>query len=841
MRTLLAGFALSLLVLGLFPQTSLAQQPRSDAGVYATGQSIAAPRGALSLLTNPAGLAELDTYEARLQLSTGGNLVGGTRGAGWGGFLALPLGGLRFGLGAESVRDVPASDGTLDGLSLTRLSFAAAGQVGQRLYFGVTARTHPNISDWPSSWDAGLMYRPWSWLSMGWRVTGMSSSVATGPRGSPVIVTRWAWGFAVRPFAGSDRLTLAWDMTWPAGDRIGTTTAQIRWRVTDGFTAIAEFQNHSRSNVTDGGLGEDSRASLLLNFGLARWGVDVGVRGGSTAGGGGGGGAQLGVRLSGDAPSSLVAVGSEAVVVPLRGKQSEISGSPSHFGRLLLTLDRLADDRELGLVVFRSDGVKLTWSQVEELRAVIARLRSRGKRTAWYGASMGTRGFMVAAGCERIGMPETGALTAHGFSADFVGLSEALTRVGVTVQALRFGEHKSAPEMFTRKHISKTLHQTYNRIIQARWRAFVNAVAAGRSLAPAQVEGALGRGVTYPGDAHRAMLIDAVAEPKAFEKKLRKWGLLKPGVNLRPVAPIARRRTKWGRQDRIVVLGISGNIVDGKSGSGVLGRRVGGAQVARQIDTLSRDSATRALVARIDSGGGAVWGSDAMYHALRRFSKDKPTVASMASVAASGGYWTALGADHIVANRATITGSIGIWVAKPDASGLLRRFGVGLSRVGAGPFAGVTSLTKSWTPAEAALLRRVLGRYYDVFLRRVTLRRKIARPKLLTLAEGRIWLGSEAADNGLIDGVGGLLEAIAEARSRADIADDPDVKVVFMPKIGLSQQIRRALGLGAAQNQVVAALLQAAGPWLDRASILSHLPAGQPLALSPIARDNGRR
>lgn len=839
------SLGLAALVFASIPAQA-APQRRVDAGVHFAGNAIAAPRGALSLNTNPAGLAELQAYEARLQLSSGGSWVGGTRGAGWGTFLALPLGGLRLGFGAEHVTDIPSSPGADQSpFSVTRLSLAAATSIGDRLFFGLAARTHTGVAGSPSSWEAGLMYRPWSWLSLGWRVTGMTSTPnPTVGSTDPSFYTRWSWGFAVRPFKGSDRLTLAWDVTWPSNDTRGSINGQLRVRVLDGLAVLGEFQHYRHNKTTDDGVGEDSRVSLLIDLGFGRWGADIGLRADRNATSGEGGGVQLGLRLSGDVPGSLRHVGEEAIVIALRGAQSEAPGSKSHFGMLLLRLDRLADDPVLKLVVFRSDGVELTWSQVEELRNAILRLRARGKHTAWYGAGLGTRGYMVASACERIGLSETGTLAARGFGADFVGLSEALTRVGVTVQALRYGDYKSGPEMFTRKHISKELASTYGRIIQRRWSDFLQAVAAGRSLTPEQVEAALARGVTFPADAQRALLIDAVAEPMAFERKLREWGLLESGTSLRKFAPIRKRRTRWGRQDKIAVLSIAGAIVDGKSGRGLTGDQVGGAQMARTIGHLGSDPSVRALVARIDSGGGAVWGSDAMYHALMRFSKRKPTVASMASMAASGGYWTALGADHIIANRATITGSIGIWVIKPNVSGLLSRLGIGLSHIGAGPHDGVTSLNRGWKPKEKALLHRVLGRYYDVFLQRVTLRRKIARPRLLTLAEGRLWLGDEAAKNGLIDATGGLLKAIGEARGRADIADDDDVKIVFLPRIGWDAWLRASLG-GAAKaltpadprTAAIQALQQAAGPWLKRAALLTHLPVGTPVVLAPVSHD----
>ena len=131
----------------------------------------------------------------------------------------MPLGGLQLGFGVERVTDLPGARGETRGvLSISRLSFGAATSLGERLSLGFAARTHTGVAGSPSSWDAGLLYRLWSWLFLAWRVTGMTGSPnPISPSDQRAFSTRYSWGFALRPFSGSDRLTFAWDITWPAG------------------------------------------------------------------------------------------------------------------------------------------------------------------------------------------------------------------------------------------------------------------------------------------------------------------------------------------------------------------------------------------------------------------------------------------------------------------------------------------------------------------------------------------------------------------------------------------------------------------------------------------------
>ena len=238
LRAIVATVTVALLALAT---SSLAQTWRQDAGVHFPGQAVANPRGALALSTNPAGLTGLRGFEGRLQLSGGGNWVAGSRGAGWGTFAGLPLGSLILGTSLENVRDTPPNGTEIGNYDINRISFGGGLRLGDRLSLGAATRMHGisgPAAGWAQSWDLGLLVRPWSWASFGGRVTGMAGDADDAA--SRILRTRYAWGVALRPLAGSDRITVALDLEWPEGDSLGAITGSLRSRIMDGVSVMLE-------------------------------------------------------------------------------------------------------------------------------------------------------------------------------------------------------------------------------------------------------------------------------------------------------------------------------------------------------------------------------------------------------------------------------------------------------------------------------------------------------------------------------------------------------------------------------------------------------------------------
>lgn len=228
-----------------------------------------------------------------------------------------------------------------------------------------------------------------------------------------------------------------------------------------------------------------------------------------------------------------------------------------------------------------------------------------------------------------------------------------------------------------------------------------------------------------------------------------------------------------GTDGQIAVLNLTGPIVsDADSAETSFSSSVISAhQTSRVLKHLANAEEVDAIVLRINSPGGAVVASDELYQTIDEVSHEKPVVAVLSDVAASGGYYIALGADEIVANRATVTGSIGVIAQFPEVSGLFSKLGVNMRSFTSGEYKDIGSPTKEISPQEAAIIQGVIDDSYQQFVSRIVESRQLTEEEVVKLADGRIYTGNQAVENGLIDGIGGLDEAIHRAAQASEISD----------------------------------------------------------------------
>jgi len=799
--------------------------------LYVPGQSVALPDGALSPLANPAGLG-LAAADLRLQATFGGAPVGDDlaithrRGSGLGAFGSLRLGPAGVGAAVERV------DAGRGGLVASRATAAASIALADALHVGASAKWIDLVGASVRTFDVGALVRPWTWLSVGAKVQALGES----DRPAAAWPTRARLGVALRPVAGGDRLTAAFDLGATVGGATDWTAVAIA-RIVDGVELFGEHQQ-----VVGAGSPSTHRSSLGLRIGLGATGVAAAATIAKPAAGDAEPGLAIGARLSGDEPPSLLDDGEAAVTLLLRGELSERHGAgDTHFASTLIALDRIARQPGTAAVVIRTEAMQADWAQAEELRTAILALRAAGKKVVWYADDLGTHALGIAAACNRVWIAPGGMVDVHGVGADFVSLADALTRVGIAVQVVRHAAHKSAGERLDHAEPSPELRAALDHAVTRRWADLTAWVAAGRDVSPSALEAALASGTLFPADAKAARLVDEVVPMRDLDERLRAIGWAPPGSRARPWQPTVRRRVAWGAQPEIAVVEIEGAIGHHRDGSSVLGRTLGGAAMARTIEQVERSGAVRAIVARIASPGGSIFGSEAMREALAKAARRKPTVASLGGVAASGGFWTSLGADHVFADAATITGSIGVLSIRPSVGGLLSRHGVRTTSFGAGPGAGIHALTRPWTADEVNLVHRQLGRFYGMFLDLTAERRGLPRAGMDALAGGRVWFGDEAVERRLVDAKGGLLAALARARAKAGLDGGEDPRLRFVPEPGLVQRIKRAIGLAEVGAAEMAALRQVIGPWLDAGEVLALIEGGAPLARIDAAVDGRGR
>lgn len=795
--TLIAGLVAGLCgVLGAVPA-------RADlAGGLVPGLRLADPDGALAIVNNPAGLAGPAGYDLRLHARLTAEAKGDLAAA-----ASTPVGPVA--LAAALVRR--------DGGDL-RGSVALAWALSDHLKLGAAFHrfgTQQGIRG--NQVDAGVLLRPWAWLSLAAAGQVIADAEQAGASGHQQVMA----GLALRPWGGSDALSLSVE-----GGAARLATGSQAWLGAASLAVRLVRGLHLQVEQRRDGVQDSTAVVLRGSFGTS--GVDLAAarRGDHWAG-------AATLRLSGDAQPGLWDRSPRAVSVALRGELSERSGhGGTHMGRLLLTLQKIGRLPAIEVVVLEAQGLSLDWAQVEELRAVVGDLRRAGKKVVFYADDLGTRGLALASACDHVWLAEAGMVSARGVGADFLSVAEALAKIGVAVQVVRYAEHKSAGEPLVSAEPSAELRASLQHAAERRWSDFAAAVQLGRDVSPAALEASLAAGAAFPSDALRAKLIDAVVPASGIDDQLRKRGWLGAGEFVQRFDPPAPRPQRWVARPGIAVMEIEGNIADHSDGVGLFGRSLGGTAMAQQIRRAGRDPGTAAVVARIASGGGSAFGSEAMRDALARVGESKPVVASMGGVAASGGYWTALGAHAMFANAGTVTGSIGILLVRPDVAELYRRLGLRTTHIGAGPHSDLYRLDRPWSAAEVQGVHRQLGKYYGLFLDLTAQRRKLPRASLDALAGGRVWFGDEAVRHGLLDRTGGLLDAIAEARKRAGLREDAEVAVRFVPEPTLTQQIQRALGLIQLQEPSwVTTLQQAVGPWLDAAAVQQLLQESRAQAL----------
>ena len=464
---------------------------------------------------------------------------------------------------------------------------------------------------------------------------------------------------------------------------------------------------------------------------------------------------------------------------------------PDPLEATLATLRRLEEDDSIRAVVFRSNGLAVSMAAVEELRKGIEGLREAGKKTVFYLENAADLDYYLATSADRVYATPQAGLSINGLSATAYFAAAGLDKLGVKAEFFRVGAYKNAPDLFTRSDMSAEQREVQTALLTDMASRFVKAVSERRGMDEAKVKGLLDRGLLTTREAVESGLLDGAVYPDRLEEAVGKVLGVTQGEQRVPLRKIgteagALRETRWGARPKVVVIRVEGEI-GLEAGAGLLGGGgQSGREIARRIHRAADDPAVVALVVRIDSPGGDGNASDLIWRELVRARKEKgkPVVASMASVAASGGYYVAAGADAIWAEPSTVTGSIGVFAGRFDASELFSKLGVTAATVKTSASADWMEPNRSLTDAERRRLQSMVDEFYEGFVAKVAEARKLTPEAVDKVARGRVWTGAQAQGKGLVDHLGGLQEALVEAKRRAALAADADVEVVDEPADG---------------------------------------------------------
>lgn len=451
-------------------------------------------------------------------------------------------------------------------------------------------------------------------------------------------------------------------------------------------------------------------------------------------------------------------------------------------------------DDSISAVLLSIEDAQISWAQVEELRTALQRFRATGKKSYAYVETIGQLSYLLASECDEIAMTETGMLMLNGMSGRAVYFKNLFDTLGIQADFLQMGNYKGAAEPFTRTGPSTSEREQVHRVLDSLYDQLIESIALSRKLSRDQVKQCIDEGPYTAEEARAAGLIDRVEYRDEFLEYLK--GQFGGSVSLRleygkPGAIPIRLDNPFGLMnmlqqwfagppeppgDAIAVLYIDGPIMSGENGEMLFGGNVVGSRTIRMILARAMENDDiKAVVVRIDSPGGSATASDIIYHAIRQCAGSKPVVVSMGGVAASGGYYVACGAPHIIAQPTTITGSIGVVGGKLTFGGLLDKIGITTYGYRRGKNAQIFDTTRPFSPTERGRIRSMMQSVYETFKTRVTDSRNpdetIPRLKgsIEYLAQGKIYTGEQALQAGLVDQLGGLRDAIELAAEKANI------------------------------------------------------------------------
>jgi protease-4 len=503
------------------------------------------------------------------------------------------------------------------------------------------------------------------------------------------------------------------------------------------------------------------------------------------------------IRLAGALDEAPVAAD------PIFGSAAE------NFRTKLERIRKASGDKNVQGLVLHLDGLSIGYAKMEELRKAIAEFRATGKKVFAYMESGDSKDYLVACEADHVAMPAPGWLMMVGTRTEIMFYKDLFEKLGIRADFLQMGIFKFAAEPFIRNSMSKEAKAQYNLVLDDFYmNCYIRSITRSRKGKKNMTDDAVMKMIDDgPFTAQRALklgLIDEIAYFDDYQESIRKslglkelklvkdYGsekkkdldLTNPFNLLKILSP--QKPSVGTRNDRIALIYAVGPIITGKGGSSLLGGdMVGSTTMVEAIREADKDPKVRAIVLRVDSPGGSALASDLIWNELKRCKK--PVIASMSDVAASGGYYIAMGAKKVYAQPGTLTGSIGVVGGKLALGGLYDKVGLKTETLSRGKNAGILSSTHPFSDSERKAMEALMQEVYDQFLDKVTENRglagkKFTRKQLIDLAEGRIWTGRQAFDRGLVDALGSLDDAIADAKVMGGLKKETEVDYLILPR-----------------------------------------------------------
>lgn len=639
------------------------------------------------------------------------------------------------------------------------------------------------------TWDAGAIYRPTNWLSLGGTAKNLSEPDVFGD-GMKLPITYTA-GLAVRPLG--DRLTVMADASFLEEDEDFENivyTAGLEAEPIDGLMLRGSYQSSPD--------GDDRQGEM--SFGVF-----------FTMTHDGGGGAYRSLEGAANDPytfwlasseqrmRSAVQTSGQVAEIEINGPIADEDSRWSLFGtprrgvrRIIRDIDRAAGSGSVDVVLLRIEPLGSSFlgapsALVQEIReAVVSARTEHGTQfVAYMNGTAGTAKYYLASACDKIVMPRIGAIDGLGQFIDIARYTGTAEKLGIEFDYLTAGAYKSSFHSIGAGPLTDEQRVEIQAMVDANYEETVHSMANGRGLSFAEMEDLADGRIYMTPDAIEAGLIDeaglyADAKRVAIELAGRDAPDDPSDISLVDVSSWSDKEYKWNYGPMIAVIGAYGGIDTGEGGHDPIrgGESIGSETLVRQLRSARKSDRVKAVVLRINSGGGDAIASDIIWDEAAKLAKEKPLIVSMGNVAASGGYYIACPADWILADPLTVTGSIGVVFMKPVTSELYDKIGATRETFSRGEYADAWSSTRHFTEEETAMAQKTMEFVYEDFMAKVSEGRGIPIARVREIAQGRVYTGTQALEIGLIDELGGLTEAIEHACR--EIGTTPDDATLLM-------------------------------------------------------------
>ncbi|MFK8054736.1 MAG: signal peptide peptidase SppA [Saprospiraceae bacterium] len=453
-------------------------------------------------------------------------------------------------------------------------------------------------------------------------------------------------------------------------------------------------------------------------------------------------------------------------------------------------IEKAIDDDDIKGIFLDVDQLSVMPATASSLRESVARFRESGKFVVSHSKYYTQSSYYLASVSDGVYLNPTGGVDVRGYGATLPFFKEGLDKLGVDINVFYAGDFKSAGEPFFRNTISDSNRLQTREYLQDLWEIYINDVSTSRGIAPAEVERLTENFlVRNDKDAIEHKFVDALFYKDQVIDNIKERLGLDDDDKIKTVSISKYANTVKGKnltsKNKIAVIYAEGNIVDGSGEPG----SIGDAKYAKLIRKVRKDKKVKAIVLRVNSGGGSAMASENIWRELQ-LAKEAgiPIITSMGDLAASGGYYIAMASDSIFAQPNTITGSIGVIGIIPNVSRLMDdKLGINFDTVSTGNFSNSFTTVIPWSNSDKAIVQEGVDDIYNHFIKRVTEGRGMQEAKVRRLAKGRVYTGQDAIGHGLIDRLAGLEEAIESAARLADV-DLDGARIVEYPKMKSPQE-----------------------------------------------------